>query len=166
MIKPISMTTDQIVKNFITKSYKPCELPTKTRPYTLFDNKKVDSFVKNRELAIPKLGRLIDNAQTEAEKTECAFIADQMAEVGTKGMDLLYPKLSKFNNEKSPNVQTFLSGFYRKTLNPDGFAPLVKMMMDNINNPPKDSSFDPNEEVGGAVLEYLRDAFKKNLVKK
>ena len=39
-------------------------------------------------------------------------------------------------------------------------------MMDNIKNPPKNASFDPNEEVGGAVLEYLRDAFKTNLVKK
>ena len=28
-----------------------------------------------------------------------------------------------FNDDKSPNVQTFLSGFYRKTLNPDAFGP-------------------------------------------
>lgn len=164
MIKPISMTVEQITKNFITKSYKPCELPTKNRPYALFDNEKVDSFVKNKELAIPKLIRLIDNAKTEAEKTECIYIADQMVDAGTKKMSALFPKFSKFNEDKSPNVQTFLAGFYRKTLNPDGFAPLVKIMMDNIKNPHKHASFDPNEEVGGAVLEYMRDAFKKNLV--
>ena len=30
-----------------------------------------------------------------------------------------------------------------------------------FKNPPK-ASFDPNEEVGGAVIEYLRDAVKQS----
>ena len=34
-------------------------------------------------------------------------------------------------------------------------------MMDNVKNPHKNISYDPNEEVGGAVIEYLRDAFQK-----
>ena len=84
-----------------------------------------------------------------------------MAENGTKNMGALYHRMSKFNNDKSPNVQTFLSGFYRKTLNPDAFGPLVKTMMDSVKNPHKNISYDPNEEVGGAVIEYLRDAFQK-----
>ena len=28
----------------------------------------------------------------------------------------LYPTLSKYNNSKSPNIQTFLAGIYRKTM--------------------------------------------------
>lgn len=159
----VRFSPEQITKNFITKSYKPCELPTKARPYAVFDNDRVDTFVKSGELGVPVLAKLANKANTEAEKTEVIFIADQMAEAGVKGMGNLYYNFSRFNNDKSPNVQTFLSGFYRKTLNPDGFGPLVKMMMDNIKEPHKNLSYDPNEEVGGAVVEYLRDAFQKSL---
>lgn len=161
MIQSTRYTAERIVKEFMPKTYKPCELPTATRPFALFDNNKIDCFVRNKEMAIPRLASLISNAKTEAEKTECIFIADQMAENGTKNMGALYRRMSKFNNDKSPNVQTFLSGFYRKTLNPDAFGPLVKTMMDNVKTPHKNISYDPNEEVGGAVIEYLRDAFQK-----
>jgi len=89
-----------------------------------------------------------------------------VAEVGTKNMDKMYYRMSRFNDDKSPNIQTFLSGFYRKTLNPDAFGPLVKTMFDNIKNPHKDISYDPNEEVGGAVIEYIRDAFQQSLKNK
>lgn len=164
--QPISFTPNQIAKNFITKTYKQCELPTKARPYAIFDDERIDTFVKSREAGVPLIAKLADNAKTEAEKTECIFIADQMAEAGVKGMDKLYYNFSRFNGDKSPNVQTFLSGFYRKTLNPDGFGPLVKTMMDNINSPHRNLSYDPNEEVGGAVIEYIRDAFQKSLIYK
>ncbi len=166
MIQPLRYTTERIVKEFTPKVYKPCELPTKTRPFAIFDNNKVDSFVRNKELAIPRLAKLVENAKTEEEKTECIFIADQMAEVGTKNMDKMYYRMSRFNEDKSPNIQTFLSGFYRKTLNPDAFGPLVKTMFDNIKQPHKDISYDPNEEVGGAVSEYIRDAFQQSLKNK
>lgn len=161
MIQPIKNTTARIVQDFTPKAYKPCQLPTATRPFAIFDNEKVDMFVRNKELAIPRLAKMVDDAKTEEEKTECIFIADQMAEAGTKNMGSMYYRMSKFNDDKSPNVQTFLSGFYRKTLNPDAFGPLVKTMMDNIKTPHKNISYDPNEEVGGAVIEYIRDAFQK-----
>ena len=67
----------------------------------------------------------------------------------------IYPELSKYNNTKSPNIQTFLAGIYRKTKIPDAFGPLVKMLIQNSINPPKDAYFDPNEEIGGAILDYI-----------
>ena len=48
-----------------------------------------------------------------------------------------------------------LAGIYRKTLVPDGFGPLVTMFLNNAKKPTQ-IPFDPNEEVGGAILEYLR----------
>lgn len=142
--------------------YKKPQMPTKDRPYCLFDTDKVDVFVKNKERALPKLTQMLQNAKTEEEITEGLYIADRMIDGGTKGIgNLYYQAFSRFNNSRSANVQTFLSGVYRKTLNPDAFGPLVKMMCDNFINPPK-SNFDPNEEVGGAVIEYIRDAVKQS----
>ena len=50
-----------------------------------------------------------------------------------------------------------LAGIYRKTQVPDGFGPLMGMFLKNTMNPVKNVPFDPNEEVGGAILEYLRN---------
>lgn len=61
----------------------------------------------------------------------------------------------------SPNIQTFLAGIYRKTQVPDAFGPLVKMLIQNSMRP-QTSNFDPNEEIGGAILSYLSDRFRKN----
>ena len=83
MIQSTRYTAERIVKEFMPKTYKPCELPTATRPFALFDNDKIDCFVRNKEMAIPRLAKLIDNAKSEEDKTECIFIADQMTEAGT-----------------------------------------------------------------------------------
>ncbi|MBR1943604.1 hypothetical protein IJ843_07715 [bacterium] len=142
--------------------YKKAEMPTKNRPYCIFDQNKVDVFVKNGERAVPKLTKMLQKAKTEDEIVEGLYIADRMIDGGVKNMgNLYYPAFSRFNDSRSANVQTFLSGVYRKTLNPDAFGPLVKMMCDNFKDPPK-ANFDPNEEVGGAVIEYLRDAVKQS----
>lgn len=145
--------------------YKKTQMPTKNRPYCIFDDNKVDVFVKNGEKALPKLTNMLQTAQTEEEIVEGLYIADRMIDGGVKDMGkLYYPVFSRFNESKSANVQTFLAGIYRKTLNPDAFGPLVKMMCNNIVNPPK-SNFDPNEEVGGAVIEYVREALKESKLK-
>ena len=78
-----------------------------------------------------------------------------MLDNGVKGIDKMYPTLSKYNDTKSPNVQTFLAGIYRKTKVPDAFGPLCSMLIKNSINPPKNAGFDPNEEIGGAILDYL-----------
>ena len=142
--------------------FKKAEMPTKNRPYCVFDMDKVDVFVKNGEKALPKLTNMLQTAKTEDEIVEGLYIADRMIDSGVKGFDkLYYPAFSRFNDSRSANVQTFLSGVYRKTLNPDAFGPLVKMMVNNFINPPK-SNFDPNEEVGGAVIQYIREAVKQS----
>ena len=83
-------------------------------------------------------------------------IVDRMIDNGVKGVDKMYPTLSRFNDKKSPNVQTFLAGIYRKTQVPDAFGPLVTMLIQNSINPPKTPQyFNPNEEIGGAILSYL-----------
>ena len=68
---------------------------------------------------------------------------------------ILSSTLSKYNNSKDPNIQTFLAGIYRKTKIPDAFGPLCAMLIQNAINPPQNSHFDPNEEIGGAILDYL-----------
>lgn len=158
----VSKITSNLAKLYLVDAmgYKKPQMPTEKRPYCIFDNNKVDVFVKNRENALPKLNDMLKNAQSEDEICEGLFIADQMADAGVKGIDkMYYGTFSRFNESRSPNVQTFLSGVYRKTQNPDAFGPLVKTFVNNMLNPPK-SSFDPNEEVGGAIIQYIRDAVK------
>lgn len=71
----------------------------------------------------------------------------------------MYPVLARFNNTTSPNIQTFLAGIYRKIQVPDAFGPLVKMLIQNSMRP-QTANFDPNEEIGGAILSYLNPRFR------
>ena len=83
---------------------------------------------------------------------------DRMIENGTKGIEKLYPVFSRFNTTTSPNIQTFLAGIYRKIQVPDAFGPLVKMLIQNSLQPQNHyQPFDPNEEIGGAILSYLKN---------
>ena len=83
-----------------------------------------------------------------------------MLENGTKGIDKMYPTLSRFNNTQSANIQTFLAGIYRKIQVPDAFGPLVRMLIQNSMKQDQNMPFDPNEEIGGAILSYISDRFK------
>ena len=129
-------------------------MPTNDRNYTYVDPNKVKFFVAQKEAALPYLGDILKHSNNEAQVTETLYILDRMIEGGTKGIDKMYPILSRFNDTKSPNIQTFLAGIYRKTLVPDAFGPLIKMLIQNSINP-QPASFDPNEEIGGAILEYI-----------
>jgi len=138
------------------QSFERVQLPDKNRNYTLVDKKKVDFYVNQGEKALPQLDNILKNSKDEGEVTETLYIVDQMIDKGVKGVDKMYPTLSKYNDTKSPNVQTFLAGIYRKTKVPDAFGPLVKMLIQDSINPPKSpQAFDPTEEVGGAILSYL-----------
>mgnify|MGYP003304061768 CR=1 FL=1 len=88
-------------------------------------------------------------------RTEDLYILNLMLDEGNNEVSDLYPTLSKYNTSKNPNVQTFLAGIYRKTKVPDAFGPLLVMLIQNAINPPKICHFDPNEEIGGAILDYL-----------
>jgi len=167
-VKEVKIAPVQAEQKVETAEEKPFELPkdvefkkpvlaTKEKPYCQFDQKKVDLFVNAKEKAIPALTKMLNEAETEEDKTEGLFIANEMIAAGTKGMDkMYYGTFSKFNEDRSPNVQSMLSGVYRRILVPDAFGPLVKMLMTNIMVPPKDAPFDPNESIGGAILEHIK----------
>ena len=132
-------------------------MSTKEKPYCQFDNDKVNLFVNAREKAIPALAEMLNNAKDEAEICEGLYIANSMAMENVKGVDkMYYGTFSKFNENRSPNVQSLLSGVYRRILVPDTFGPLVKMLADNIKEPPVNPPFDPNESIGGAILELIK----------
>lgn len=139
-----------------------CQLPTPYRNYCIFDKNKVDYFVKQKEQALPYLSDILKHSNNEAQVTETLYILDKMIDNGTEGIDKMYPIFSRFNNTQSPNIQTFLAGIYRKTQVPDAFGPLVEMLIKNSLKPHNPNQhFNPNEEIGGAILSYLSDRFKK-----
>ncbi len=157
----------QQVQTYSQATYPPqyicasCQLPTPTRNYAIFDKNEVDYFVKQKEQALPYLTDILAHSNNEAQVTETLYIIDRMLDNGTKGIDKLYPVFSRFNNTDSPNIQTFLAGIYRKTQVPDAFGPLVKMLIQNsMQNQNKNQPFDPNEEIGGAILSYISDRFR------
>lgn len=139
-------------------------LPEGDRNYSIFDQNKVD-FIASQKNALPYLKNILQTSQDEKEIVEALYIIDRMIDKGQKGIPALYPTLAKFNDTKSPNIQAFLAGIYRKTQVPDAFGPLVAMLIKNSNNggiaiPPYESSkppFDANEEIGGAILSYIEN---------
>lgn len=135
------------------------QMPAGQRNYILVDPIKVDAFVKQKENVLPYIADVLTHSNNEAQITENLYILDRLIENGTQGADKLYPVLSRFNGTNSPNIQTFLAGIYRKIQVPDAFGPLIAMLIRNSVNPPQ-SNFDPNEEVGGAILAYLSDRFR------
>ena len=138
-----------------------CQLPTPKRNYCIFDKNEVDYFVKQKEQALPVLTDILQHSNNEAQVTEALYIIDRMIDDGTRGIDKMYPVFARFNNTTSPNIQTYLAGIYRKTQVPDAFGPLVKMLIQNSLKPQNpNTSFDPNEEIGGAILSYLSNRFR------
>lgn len=132
------------------------QMPSQNRNYCLFNQAKVNYYVNQREQALPQLETVIKTSKDEKEVVEALYIVDRMIDSGVKGVDKMYPTLSIHNDTTSPNVQTFLAGIYRKTKVPDAFGPLCAMLIKNSINPPdKSCGFDPNEEIGGAILNYL-----------
>lgn len=146
--------------NNVQITYMPPRMPNAYRNYTVVDQNKVDVFVKQGENALPYISDVLQHSNNEAQITETLYILDRMIDNGTKNVDKMYPVLSRFNNTKSPNIQTFLAGIYRKTQVPDAFGPLVKMLIQNSLNPNPQAFFDPNEEIGGAILSYISPRFK------
>lgn len=157
-IHPQIVQTQQVMPYYACTT---CQLPTKERNYCTFDKNEVDYFVKQKEQALPYLSEILKNSNNEAQVTETLYIMDRMIDDGTKGIDKLYPIFARFNSTESPNIQTYLAGIYRKIQVPDAFGPLVKMLIQNSNKPHNPNQlFDPNEEIGGAILSYLSDRFR------
>ena len=130
--------------------------PNQNRNYCIFD-KKCSIRASEGEKQIPFIKSELANPKNEDQVLENLYTLNLMLDRGTdkKKIAELYPELSKYNDTKSPNIQTFLAGIYRKTKIPDAFGPLVKMLIQDSINPPKEANFDPTEEIGGAILDYL-----------
>ena len=124
--------------------------PNQTRNYCIFDDSRV-SQRKNVDIIKTSL----ENPSSEDEVVEDLYILNRMLDEGEKEIEKLYPQLSKYNQTDNPNIQTYLAGIYRKIKVPDAFGPLCAMLIRNAINPPKDCGFDPNEEIGGAILDYI-----------
>ena len=127
--------------------------PNQNRNYCVFDEKRI-----NNKKDIEVIKNTLANPQSDDDVLESLYALNLMIDEDDKFIKdatNLYSVLSKYNNTKNPNIQTFLAGIYRKTKIPDAFGPLFAMLIQNSINPPKDCHFDPNEEIGGAILDYL-----------
>ena len=128
--------------------------PNQARNYCLFDEKRIN---EKKNLAVIK--ETLEKSKSEEEILEslCALnlMLDEEEGKYIEETKMLYPVLAKYNNTRSPNIQTYLAGVYRKIKVPDAFGPLCVMLIQNAINPHKDCYFDPNEEIGGAILDYL-----------
>ena len=129
-------------------------LPEGERNYCIFNQNKVNFIAAQKKSAIPYVKEILETSKDEKEIVEALYILDKMIDNGTKGIPAMYPILARFNDTKSQHIQAFLAGIYRKTQVPDAFGPLVKMLIQNSNVPKTTSA---NEEIGGAILEYIRN---------
>ena len=130
--------------------------PNQQQNYCTF-NVNVYKRANDSDKQLPIIKSELANPKNEEQVVEDLFIVNLMLDNGldkNKVSDI-YSELSKYNDTKSPNIQTFLAGIYRKTKIPDAFGPLVKMLIQDSINPPLDAHFDPTEEIGGAILDYL-----------
>ncbi len=134
------------------QSRRPYSVPTKTAGnFRTFSPLTTDYFVKKGEKSFPAFA---NNLKTEKNVVQTLYILDRIQENKTGDASKLYPELSHYNKTKNPEIQTFLAGIYRKTQVPDAFGPLVAMLIQNAIHPPK-TYFDPNEEIGGAIVSYF-----------
>lgn len=131
--------------------------PNQYRNYCCFDEKRVNKLVEKNEDALPIIKQNLENASSEDDILENLYALNLILDkqVDNDKFETLYPVLSKYNQTDSPNIQTFLAGIYRKTKIPDAFGPLISMLIRNSINPHQNVHFDPNEEIGGAILDYL-----------
>ncbi len=140
----------------ISKKNNDVIFPSKGQNYCKFDEVKVLYYLSQKEKALPYIDSVLKQTDNEQEVTESLYIVNRMLDNGVKGIDKMYPIFARFNDTKSPNIQTYLAGVYRKTKVPDAFGPLVKMLIKNSISEEKSTvNFDPNEEIVGAILDYL-----------
>ena len=131
--------------------------PNQNRNYCVFNKERIEKRIIDGKESIEEIEKSLKNPKSEDEVLENLYALNLLLDEGIdkKEVSELYPVLSKYNDTTSPNIQVFLAGIYRKTKIPDGFGPLVKMLIQDSINPPKNSYFDPTEEIGGAILDYI-----------
>ncbi len=145
-----------VIQQNISQLGQGISFPNQNRNYCLYNDQRTNMIVNAKEEALPYIDTFLKSANTEEQVLDALQVLDKMLDKGVKGIDKMYPALSRFNDSASPNIQVMLSGIYRKTLVPDAFGPLLKMIIRQSVNP-NYQYFDPTEEIGGAILEYLRN---------
>ena len=141
------------------------QMPNYKQNYCKFNEQRVTEILKQADHALPVVDEFLKTAQNEQQICEGLYVLDRMLDNKVKNIDKLYPTLSRFNYTLSPNIQVLLAGIYRKTLVPDAYGPLNRMLTQQIYYPTS-PFFDPTEEIGGAILEYNRSYIAKNIYKK
>lgn len=144
---------DEFAKTFV--------LPDEKVNYSRFDEGLAAKIASYKERAVNPVLDMLKKKEDEKSVTAGLYLLNRIIDAGAKNVGDTYPVISRFNYSKSHNVQVMLAGIYRKTLVPDGFGPLMTMFLKNAKNPVQ-IPFDPNEEVGGAILEYLRSRASVN----
>ncbi|MBR2430385.1 hypothetical protein IKB17_02845 [bacterium] len=127
--------------------------PNQMRNYCLFDPKRI-----KEKKDFNAIKETLNNSKSKDEILESLCALNLMLDEDCKNIELardLYPVLAKYNSTRDPNLQTYLAGIYRKIKVPDAFGPLCVMLVQNALNPHEECFFDPNEEIGGAILDYL-----------
>ena len=87
--------------------------PNPARNYCVFDENRIQE-KKNFEV----IKNTLNNPKSNEEILETLYALDLMINDGAdinKINHELYHSLSKYNQTKDPNIQTFLAGIYRKT---------------------------------------------------
>lgn len=140
------------------------KLPNEKRNHAYFDEKLAEKIASGKEKSIQPILNMLSETDDEKQVTAGLLLLNRIIDAGAKNVGDTYPVISRFNYNPSHNIQVMLAGIYRKTLVPDGFGPLMVMFAKNAKNPVQ-IPFDPNEEVGGAILEYLRNTAAKEIYK-
>lgn len=117
----------------------------------------VEQIVAFREAALPSLYQLMSQTQNILTMCEALYAAQRLAENRVNGVNQLYGVTQFWHNNAHPLVQIYLSGFYRKLNAPETFGPLMTMLVRNAlqAGPPIPGAFNPQEEIGGAVLDLI-----------
>ncbi len=144
------------IQNLVLRLGSDVSFPNAQRNYCLFNEARTNELVNAGEAALPYIDTFLKQAYTEEQVTDSLQVIDKMLDKGVKGIDKMYPTFAQFNDVTSPNVQVLLAGIYRKTLVPDAFGPLNKMLIRQTLTP-NSPYFDPTEEIGGAIMEYLKN---------
>lgn len=158
---PVQNNSSDDIKTLVSQIGKQTQLPNETRNYAILNQELVKKIVAKGESAVKPLTDFLATTNDEKQVTEGLYILDRMIDSGVKEIYKTYPVISRFNYTDSPNIQVMLAGVYRKTQVPDAFGPLMTMFWKNAQTPAT-KPFDPNEEIGGAILEYLRNKTSVN----
>jgi len=145
------------IKNDVDQLGQKTQLPEGGCNHCVFNMPLITKLVQNSEKSIPLIEQKILSTKDEKTIAEGLYAFDRMVDAGKFDIKKTYPTLAKLNDSKSPTTQVLLAGIYRKTQIPDAFGPLNKMLIQDSINPPV-ANFDPTEEIGGAILEYIRNS--------